>query len=71
MLGELYTELTGKRVTHNPYAKTEYRGQPQSEAGRFILAAAKAIDSTIRPTAVNTAVAALAKPRGRRTPSIK
>jgi hypothetical protein len=71
LLSELYTELTGEPASHNPYDKTEYKGTPQSIAGRFILAAFKAIDSTIRPTAVNTAIGALVKQGARAAPSIK
>jgi hypothetical protein len=70
-LGKVYTKLTGESVTHNPYDKTLYRGTPQSVAGRFILAAAKAIDSGIRSTAVNTAVSVLAKGMVRQKPPIK
>jgi hypothetical protein len=70
-LSDLYSELTGESVTHNPYDRTLYRGTPQSVAGRFILAAAKAIDSGIRSTAVNTAVGVLAKGTVGQKPPIK
>lgn len=35
-LCDLWTRETGLLVTVNPYLKTEYKGAPQSEAGKFV-----------------------------------
>jgi hypothetical protein len=43
-LCSLYEEATGQWPTHNPYIKTNYRGTPQSEGGRFVVAAMAAIE---------------------------
>jgi hypothetical protein len=38
-LCDLYFRETGVAATANPYEKTNYKGRPQTEAGRFVLAA--------------------------------
>lgn len=43
LLCELYEELTGKPATHTPYKKTEYKGQPESHAGRFVATVIKMV----------------------------
>jgi hypothetical protein len=42
-LCELYKRETGKRVTNSATSKDQYKSAPQSPAGRFVLAAADAL----------------------------
>ncbi|PZO40715.1 MAG: hypothetical protein DCE92_01850 [Alphaproteobacteria bacterium] len=53
-LTSLYESVADKVATHNPKIKTEYNGTPQSEAGRFVLKAVKAIDPGILPMTINS-----------------
>ena len=43
-LAKAYEETTGQRLRHTPYAKTKYKGTPQSKAGRFMAAFLKIVD---------------------------
>jgi hypothetical protein len=42
-LCELYGRETGQPITNSPISKGKYTGKPQSPAGRFVLAAVKAL----------------------------
>jgi hypothetical protein len=55
-LCRLYEALTGKAATHNSKVKTHYTGEPQSDAGMFIIAAVRAIDPGVAAREVNTAM---------------
>jgi hypothetical protein len=65
LLCELYENYSGKRVSHSPYAKTEYTGMPQSRAGQFVLAAVKMIEPTIRPTRISSILQQIVRTRPR------
>ena len=67
LLAELYEEVTGKRFTHTPYEKCEYRGIPLSAAGDFVRTFVKTIDSSASNTQISTAMARVIKGRGATT----
>ena len=62
-LKRLYEQHTGKIFSHNPKRKTEYLGQPQSPAGRFVAAFFQAVDPSITQTAICTAMASVVRAR--------
>ena len=62
-LKRLYEQHTGKIFSHNPKRKTEYLGQPQSPAGRFVAAFFQAVDPSITQTAICTAMARVVRAR--------
>jgi hypothetical protein len=55
-LCKLYEQITGKLATHNPYVKTEYKGEPQSAAGRFVKFIVRRVDPGLTPTQISTAM---------------
>jgi hypothetical protein len=55
-LARLYERYSGELATHNPYQKTEYVGDPQTNAGRFLVAFFKAVDPSVRKTQISTAL---------------
>jgi len=67
-LKRLYEQYTGKLFSHNPKLKTEYLGQPQSAAGRYVAGFFQAVDPSITQTAICTAMARVVRAR-RSTPS--
>lgn len=64
-LAELW-EYYGGNFTHNPRAKTEYKGQPQSPAGRFVAKFLAMFEPGIRDTAPSQFIAAAVAFRNRR-----
>jgi hypothetical protein len=52
----LYEQITGKRATHNPYLKTDYKGKPQSAAGRFTEIIVRLVDPKVTPMQISTAM---------------
>jgi hypothetical protein len=62
-LKRLYEQHTGKVFSHNPKRKTEYVGQPQSPAGRFVAAFFQAVDPSVTQTAICTAMARVVRAR--------
>jgi len=52
----IYEKLSGKPVTHNPYRKTEYTGEPWSPGGRFVLTIVRDVDPTVHPQTVSAAL---------------
>jgi hypothetical protein len=62
-LTNLYEAATGKRFTHNPKLKTDYKGRPHSRAGHFIVAFFEIVDCNVKLTSLSTAMASLVKSR--------
>lgn len=62
-LKRLYEQYTGKLFSHNPKLKTQYLGQPQSAAGRYVAAFFQAVDPSITQTAICTAMARVVRAR--------
>ncbi|MHA1559282.1 MAG: hypothetical protein ACTSWI_01250, partial [Alphaproteobacteria bacterium] len=58
-LAKIYEARTGETVTHTPREKTEYTGQPQSKAGKFMTTFFKFVDPDILPQTVSSALADL------------
>jgi hypothetical protein len=56
-LAKVYEETTGERLRHTPYAKTKYKGTPQSKAGRFMAAFLKIVDPRLPETSIATELA--------------
>jgi hypothetical protein len=63
LLASVYEEATGLEFTHTPYVKTEYKGIPQSHAGRFVTAFLKNVDPDLATTAIATEMARFVKSR--------
>lgn len=56
-LCEIYTQLTGRRVVHNPQSKGDYTGRPHSTSGRFVVDCIKLIRLDVPETAVSQSLA--------------
>jgi hypothetical protein len=65
-LKRLYEQHTGKVFTHNPKRKTEYLGQPQSVAGRYVATFFQAVDPLVTQTTICTAMANVVRARIKR-----
>ena len=65
-LATLYEKATSRAFTHTPYAKAwDYKGIPQSHAGRFVMAFLKMVDPDLPKTAIATEMARVVKWRKR------
>lgn len=64
-LCRLYQQITGKQPTHNPYDKTRYTGEPQSEAGRFVEFLVQLVDPKVTSTQISTAMSHVVTARRR------
>jgi hypothetical protein len=62
-LASIYEETTGLKFTHTPYAKTKYKGTPQSQAGQFVTAFLKLVDPKLPETAIATEMARFVETR--------
>ena len=62
-LVQMYEASTGQIATHNPKVMTQYTGLAESQAGRFVTAAAKLIDPDLNGTKVTNLMAAWLKRR--------
>lgn len=61
-LAEVYEQETSKPLTHNPYQGVEdYKGLPQSQAGRFMAAFLKIVDPELPATSIATELARYVK----------
>ena len=56
-LASIYEETTGLKFTHTPYAKTKYKGTPQSHAGQFVTAFLKMVDPKLPETTIASEMA--------------
>jgi hypothetical protein len=56
---------TGRTATHNPKIKTQYTGDAESEAGRFVTAMVKVIDPDVLTTTISTLIDEWLKARRR------
>lgn len=66
-LAEIYERETGEPVTHNPYARiADYKGEPLSQAGRFMAKFLAAVDPALRATSLSTELARFVKRSKRR-----
>jgi len=64
-LASIYEETTGLKFTHTPYAKTKYKGTPQSHAGQFVTTFLKMVDPKLPETAIATEMARFVETRKR------
>lgn len=55
-LCRFYVQETGRPVTHSRSKDTDYQGAPASPAGRFVTTAVRAIDQSVTPTQIATAM---------------
>ena len=62
-LADFYEKTTGKRPTHSAAKNSEYKGTPQSPAGRFMEAFFKVVDSAVPSTSVGRELNALIRHR--------
>jgi hypothetical protein len=60
-LAQIYRQMTGRAITHNPKRQTEYTGRPESTGGRFVVAFFAAVDPSIAKTKISQALAAIVR----------
>jgi hypothetical protein len=71
-LCSLYSQLSGKPITHTRSREPDCPGGPASPAGRFALDALRDIDASVTPTQISTAMGQVMNaPTKRRKPSSK
>lgn len=63
VLARLWVEWTGEPFTHNPRYLTEYKGDPRSRAGKFVVAFFCAVDPSVSVTTIAGAMASVVKGR--------
>lgn len=67
-LAEVYERETGQPVTHNPYeGVANYKGAPQSRAGRFMAAFFETVDPGLPATSIATELARFVKRSNRKS----